>query len=429
MLGKKVKIFFIIFILFSLIPKCFVFCETSQELLKPEDQVLISQILKKYSHLKNSSFQCEGNLLGILHKGPNEEEVIAQYQEEFTYRKGDFYRKTISYISPKISKEISLDSVKNLLEHITKRLYRGYSGKLENIQTYSVNGKITSRTIFIENEKQYIYQETDDGNDPLGTYPDPRILVGYFGSNLLSLEDTENALHITDYLNMPGKTFYYEKEGYKIIYHFVEELYKQQKQFGIEIWINPDGNIEKMIEGYYYTLILGEEKIKQILDGIEIEIKNDFPAYLVREYKWSDFEYFDINGEKISIPQKIEITDYSSKQEDKPRDPLCIEKHKEYFSKGKHIEAAIIRSACLPPQQISLECFFNVNKGSFKANIDISDDIFIPPTVTSFDNMKKKTLWDNIKNIPTETTLFIFACLILTLCATFLTRKYWGWGL
>jgi len=437
---NKIKEIYIISFLFFL--NICSFCESNSNFIEAgsKSQELLNQVIERLSSLKEISFQCQYHVLSIYFKEDRENEIkrIGEFNGAFKYQKGNFYREAYIYIPPEIPREISLDNAKNLLEILVKKLYGRFYDSLNSYDiwcSYCYNETICTRIITKDRTGRIeVFKGSGDGYDDMATYPDPRCLIGFFGRDLYDSESTQNPIHIVDYLNMPGKTMYYEKDGYKILWHYVEKepigSAGLSYQPGIEVWVNSKGDVEKIIEAYFLTRIFGEERIKQILNGLDFQINFDFPADIEKVYEWSNFEDIDIGKEKIYIPQKCKITDYFYQKGGPSAHNLCQQKYYEYYTQGKKLESFVTRWACvhiIPLWEKTIE----IKRNTFIANISIPDEEFIPPTPTistSDDSDEGKTFLKKY-NISLETIIFILGYVIFTLIAMFITRRYFGWGL
>lgn len=434
---KKVIILFFILCIFFMI-NILSFCESTSN-NEIEEQELISLINKRLN-LKDISFECQYQYmrLDLLN---NESTIICPYNI-YKYQKGDFLKEIWHFPE---ENPANIDKPQNLFELLIKKLnkQRGKS-HIKTTQIYCYKDKISARTIKYKQGVTEIIQHIEDGTDDTAPDPDPLCLIGYFGMDLLTMNRSGKPLHIIDYLNTPGQTICYEKDGYKVLWHYVEDKPNKRGfsyQPGIEIWVDSEGNIVKMIEGHFYTRIFGEEKIKQILDScLDSKISRDFPVLVYRTYEWSNF--YKINNE-LRMPLKCKITYPDLSKVGGENFPICLEKFDKYYEQGKYLEARVIQGAVqslVPAEEDTLE----IEENSIVTNVTIPDENFIAPTpdIPYFHSVEEQEAFYNSKfnntsdlslkesfYIPGKTIIFVVVCVVIIIIVMFITRKYFGWGL
>lgn len=440
-MSKYKKIIILPFIFYAfLVVSMFSFCESDSANNEVEIQELINLINKRLN-LKDISFECQYQYidLDLL----NNENQILPYCT-YKYQKGNFLKEIWHFPE---ENSTNIDKPQNLFELIVKRLNK--QRKTDNIevtQIYHYNDIISPRTIRYEQGggNIEIIQHASDGIDNKAGDADPLCLIGYFGMDLFKIIRKGKPLHIIDYLNTPGQTIYYEKDGYKVLWHYVEDNPNKRGlsyQPGIEIWVDSEGNIVKIVEGHFYTRIFGEEKIKQILDScLDSKISRDFPVLVYRIYKWSNF--YKIDDER-RIPLKCKVTYPDLSRVGGEKFPICLEKFDKYYEQGKYLETRIIQDAVqslVPAEEETIE----IKENSIVTNITIPDEDFIAPTpdIPRFHSVAEQEAFYNSKfnktsdlslkesfYIPGKAIIFVVVCVVITIIAMFITRKYFGWGL
>jgi len=440
---KKEWIFYIFLLLYFVHSDLFGEIETSTQ---TNQQLIKEMICKQTDFLRNISFQCNYIIIENYYKEGKQLNQTYEYHRSYIYKNGNYVRAQRFEEKGKSSSS-KISSPKNLLELLALKINQDSYNEVSNVKcsddiVYYYRGKLSIRTIYEHDQEGIrIWQQFKDNVDPSGSDPDPRCLIGFFGHKLFTDFIREPPSHISEYLNTPGKSFYYEENGYRILWHHVKSSEEKKTNYGIEIWVNSKGQITKMIEGLYFVRMYGEEKIKQFLDESPFykQISHKYPVLIYRIYEWSNF--LEIK-EDVHIPLKCEITRYNH-VENIPENDFLKERNT-LFQENDRLPWLIISSALgnWIPTVISI---IEINKETFKLDNNISDEVFIAPepTIPAFETPEERAKFfenyykerEEFKRLTTpwqlryKSLFFIIGCVLLTLVSIIITKKYLGWGL
>lgn len=351
--------------------------------------------------------------------------------EDFIYQDGNFVVKETSYpnIPPK-------DEPKNLFELLVQNTNKKAREDLQGIfytsNFYYYQGTPYERYVkhykdgrkFVTSSKFFVKKVGTDG--------DPRCLFGYFGRHIFSIYAGEDN-YLPTFMNLPGNFYYYEKNGYQILWHQVPEGLTPSSSREIEVWVDSNENIVKLKEGYFVARTYHHTNIKQALSETSKytnEITCDYPVYLTREYEFSEFIEIDNDGARLPLKAKVTsyLPDVSCQKE--------LEKiHMKWAKEKKNLtreEILIHYASC--NEEIEFVYDLSIHENTLKVNENIPETELVPPP-PDFDydsldisifskNKEGQNYIDLIKN-----PLFIFStiCTLLIILSIFITRKYFGW--
>lgn len=344
---------------------------------------------------------------------------------DFLYQEGNFVTKRVFY--PDISSEDKPNNLFELLiQKINRKARQGLEEKLcTNWNYYYYHNKPYVRSIdYLKDGKTIVKSESKFTQKIAGEDGDPRCLLGYFGKFMFSIyPDEDNYLPI--FINMPGKYYFYEKDGFQILWHEVPEQKNTQNPYEVEVWIDSEENIVKIKEGYFVARAYPYTMVKQVLSDLSDndEITCEYPVYIRREYDFSEFIEIDKTGTKL--PLKATISFYIPELN-------CVENLR---NKNLTEDEFIIQLAtCKKELEWLYELF--IHQDSMKVNESIPETELAPPTPDFiFDNkdMSMNLSSQKIKNyvdfIKHPLFLLFTTFISLLVLTIFITKKYMGWSI
>ncbi len=311
----------------------------------------------------------------------------------------------------------------------------------EKLLCYFYNGKLKVRNYFYmpKFERALTAQVVPDNFSGFMLYLDPRVSIGYIKGKIHESPFSNLPIHITEFFNKEGKFYYYEKDGYKVLWHGVElERGKKTEPVGIEIWVDASDNIYKIRSIFYPARFVEKERLRQLLT--EGTYNCNYPYIIFWEYIYSDYREFNNN---IRIPMRTMVLDYDDLIEVKTNPALMeiIEKYKK--PNGEDSIAIYTKISQYP--DISVLCRKReilIHPESTVINESIPEETFIAPEpdIPLFRTQKeaREYLRKLSKQVHGESSsnkrdslpaiIFITSCIIITFIGIFITKRYFGWG-
>lgn len=279
-------------------------------------------------------------------------------------------------------------------------------------------------------------------------YGNPLWLIGYIDFYLdvsVYALDYSPPKRIVELLDIPGEA-YLRKEGKnKVLIYKTKNLWFNKtkcslepsilcniheeyiKNFCFEVWIDENTNIIKIIEIDYFPLIYSETLIKKLCGNINTQFH---PYEIRRIFEFEQFQNFQ-NG--VRIPLRGTITTFQNPHR---LYKTIVEKPSgfalDYISNKITAEEYRILSSCYGADNIGYFSVVSIEiePETLKVNEPIPESVFIAPEITIKDNEIPSSPLEENKNKKTyyNAIFFITGCVLITLVAIFLTRRYFGWG-
>ncbi len=405
---------FVVVILFS---SLFPDCDCISDVNDPKIQKIVSLIEEKWESIKS----VEARYTVIIEN--KERNTFYRYNVDYKLSGNNY---VLSFIQP-AREVVSIDQSpkkhndnipQNLWEVLIKKINKGEEKRnqhsLENYDyvmnaSYFYKGKFYNRLIFWNNnEERYIiafpltYNFLKVGNIQ------PRLLWGAFKYQY-EHRGRESPYNLAEFFKQEGIFCYKEKDDFKILWHearlFPEEDYKK----GIEVWFDKEDKLVKVRDVSYIGRVYSSD-IEKIKETAGKDISCDYPEYLLGEIKYSDFH--PIWG----IPLKMESSTYSlifPENFDNFQELLEGYKSKK-ISRPKFLYELI--SASLG-KKVNENIIMEIDKDTFKVNIPINENEFIPPRPNKgYDAiLEKNTSNEKLKNwgIGHSHILYIIICIVL----------------
>ncbi len=323
-------------------------------------------------------------------------------------------------------------------EKVKINAYEGlyvYNGQIE-IRHFRPKSTYRDGEFFVDYEGQDIVNWKHKVSI-LAYYGDLRLLIGYIGG-YIEFGITAPYRKVIECLEKPGKYLFYEKDGYKILWHectFKDSWFRklglpEEEYISFELWLDEDNNIVKIIEGYWGTRSLGEEKVKELCRkyGIETEINRDEPNYILRGYVFSNIKEFN---EGVKVPLMGKITKYNlwniknkKSKYDNVFKKVDIDKNR---NKIGSFELRTIYSIFMDKNDKRYENVITIHEETLKVNQAIPEERFIAPEPTVKEEESEDKKEDKWKNIY-KSVLFVGIFMGVTLLGIFVTKRYLGWG-
>jgi len=353
--------------------------------------------------------------------------LYEQGSYEFIYQDGNVF---ISVLIPvQEAQQSNLSSQpKNLLELISYKLQKSQQKIKENSITvsfynyYLYQGEESGRDIDIRKDKSMEIEES--WKRPDGMLPvrgDPRINLGYVG-DVFSYLGSKYRVHISEFLKKEGPFYLFVKKDFTILWHEIDfdEYLPDNEKYGaklsLEIWFDNKKRIHRIRQGEFWTRSLGLETVKNIVgEGCSC----DYPENVTFDFWYQDYKEF---GNDIYLPLKVTVDLIVPDNNDKRYKELLIK------SDNKYDDNYLIKKSTFNKKTIKNKFAYIIEESSIKINEPIHEKTFIAPET----NTNSESLNDNNKLLyfkKLKPFSFIFICVILTLIAMFISRKYWGWGL
>lgn len=391
------------------------------------------------------------NLLKEEGKKVNEE-VISKGEMEtlnFVYKNGNFLK--IITGTKEISEEKNQEKPQNILELIALKNQERRKAKMGNYPrdyqfiSYFYQGKLKTRHYSFSVElDRYAYSQPlplYDNYEGFERFLDPRVCIGYCKEKDYIHPYSKSPIYITDFLEKEGKFYYYEKDGFKILWHGAEvKRGKVNELICVEIWIDTDHNISKIRSIFYPSRFLGKEELRNLFN--ETSYTCEHPGITFWEYTYYDHKEFE-NG--IRIPMRTIVLDYNDIVMVK-RNP-SLRKIVEEHSKPGQVDYISIYSILSKYPDISVPCRKReilIHPESVVINEPIPEKTFIAPEPdipwfkspeeakeflrkAGEERMRKEGLLKE-KNSPLPVIIFIASCVTVTLIGMLITKRYFGWG-
>lgn len=379
----------------------------------------------------------------------------------FFYQRGNYLMSRILERSKPIKG--ANDKPSNLLELLVKKYYQSYQAynstqkgiqedEIKLLNYYFCN-EIGAYRLLSFREGQSIPDmvwinsgETENMN-PDARSGNPTWLFGQIGFELdtkYNFPEYSPNKSITELLDLPGETFLRKDENYRILIHKTKNpWFKPTTLFGVEpwfskiideyikffcfeIWIDDQDNIVQIREVDYFPLLYGKEFVKELC-GYDQGLF--YPYEVRRIFKFEKIKEFS-GG--IRIPLKGTIT--TVKNSIVISNELKSNISTALNDKNDKINALAYRimSNCFSSQEdyfsvVSLE----INPDTLKVNQPIPENTFIAPELTiredEMPSIERET--KDKESYKHKAIIFITGCVLFTLIAMFITRRYFGWGL
>lgn len=238
---------------------------------------------------------------------------------------------------------------------------------------------------------------------------DPRWLIGYIGKNLTNSYESYPRRTILEALDKPGKFYYKEKNGYKILWHetkFDNPTTKDSEEISFEVWIDSNDNIVKIQEGVFFVRTYGYEKVQNYCRDCKY-IDCDYPVFIYRTF---EFDQFLDAGNGVRIPLYGKITRYQEHHDEKENYVSLIEQLEkneiDQFEYG-------IRYSLLKMQEKDIVQIY-IHPDTLIVNKPIDEEIFIAPAPTDKSEEKTPSWYKKYLNIIISFS-FIIICLLATI--------------
>lgn len=359
---------------------------------------------------------------------PLEDSPEQTKEYEFIYQNGNIYMSSI-IDSYKPQKTTDSSQPKNLLELISYKINQSQQQTIAEqnpivLHTYYLyNGEESGRFIKIYGNNDIIIEpamKVYDGGMLLTSW-EPRINMGFVGE-YFTYWGTKYKLHISEFLKKEGPFFLTEKEGFITLWHEIDfdEYLPEEERYGaklsLEIWFDNKKRIHKIRKGNFWSRSMGLEKVKNIIGE---ECSCDYPDDIFLEVWFDEYKEFE-NG--FYLPLKATLDSIKPDEKDT--------RYKELWEKNNKQRDLffIIKSSTFNKKRIKNTHGVIIKESSVKINEPIPEDTFIAPepNITQEDSPREtdSSYFEKLKLIT-----FISICVLLTLLAMFITRKYFGWGL
>ncbi len=390
------------------------------------------------------SLKCKYTAFLFKTKETGEDEIWDMVDLDFAYQEGNCVRSVIVNRN-----SYKIDTSHNLLELFARKFSPGSGGESGPSMEYYYyyNGRFYYRdSSELSDDKDIVRIGNRHYLDGFGPRPDPRWVMGYFGTCLSSNNGEGPFRKISEFLDYPGPYDYSEKDGYRILWHSatyhdlpIEIEGTDTEDVDLEIWVDSKGYIVRLQEGAFWTRRYGYDYVKKVL-GEGYEISCEFPVSIRKVYEFYNIQEFD-NG--AQLPLKGVFYRYYNNDPSRSRDI-----YKEYREgKINEIEADIKLGSCPLLRRKGHEELIIQPEG-LSANEPIPEETFVPPKLSLERYFKTdeemREYYDNKRNaeiekmrgtsqkeglnIPPRAIVFAGVGVLIVLVLMYLTHRYLGWS-
>jgi len=255
-----------------------------------------------------------------------------------------------------------------------------------------------------------------------------------------------------EFFEKEGPYYYKEEERYKILWHQIGTLSKDDVDT-VEVWIDKNNNIERVLEVDRYAFLFSPQNIERIENTLGEKVTCDSPRY-VRTYKEVIFSDFcDVNNINWKFPLQKKVVSYSSVYDGSPEKNEKWDKELasivEEWDKGKisheeyHLRLFLLREKKIKEEKRGPieSSILTIDKNSLKINEPLGEEEFVPPMpdrgyIGDGIYVGREGTWNMKKEgqqIPWYRrytgVLFVGGCIGVVLLLMFITRRYLGWGI